>query len=306
MKKNDIISLIGDTPLVELERYGSAEDLGASVFAKLESFNPGGSAKDRIAKYMIEDAEKKGKIGTGSVIIEPTSGNTGIGLALVAGAKGYRTVLTMPETMSAERRDLLKAYGAELVLTQGSRGMTGAIEKASELASEYKGGFIPGQFDNPANPRAHYETTGPEIWRDLEGRVDIFIAGVGSGGTVTGTGRYLKEKDPSVKIVAVEPASSAVLSGKAPGSHGIQGIGAGFVPSVLDMSVIDEVVAVADDDAFDSARKLAKRENILAGISSGAALWAAVQIAERSENKGKNVAVLLPDTGERYLSCGLF
>ncbi|MCL2883958.1 MAG: cysteine synthase A [Oscillospiraceae bacterium] len=301
-----ISDLIGGTPLLELAGLESQEGLRAALFAKLEYFNPAGSVKDRIAKAMIEDAERTGLLRPGSVIIEPTSGNTGIGLAAIAAARGYRLILTMPETMSVERRRLLAAYGAQLVLTQGAKGMAGAIAKADELAAALPDSVILGQFTNPANPAAHYATTGPEIWADTEGAVDIFVAAAGTGGTLSGVGRYLKEKKPSVHIVAAEPAASPVLSGGAAGPHGIQGIGAGFVPDTLDTSVYDEVVTVADTDAFETARRLAKTEGILAGISSGAAVWAAMQLARRPENAGKTIVVILPDGGERYLSTALF
>ena len=300
------IDLIGNTPLVEAVNIEKEFGLFATLLVKLEYLNPAGSAKDRIAKAMIEDAEQKGVLRAGSVIIEPTSGNTGIGLAAIAAAKGYRVILTMPETMSAERRNILKAYGAEIVLTEGASGMKGAIAKAEELAAEIPESFIPGQFVNPANPAAHKATTGPEIWRDTDGAVDIFVAGVGTGGTVTGVGEYLKEKDPSVKVVAVEPEGSPVLSGGCAGPHRIQGIGAGFIPDVLNAAVIDEVVKVPDEDAFDAARTLARKEGISVGISSGAALSAAIAIAKRSENKGKTVVALLPDSGDRYYSTPLF
>ncbi len=298
--------LIGGTPLLELKNTEKAEGLTARVLAKLEYFNPAGSAKDRIAKSMIDDAERKGLLKPGSVIIEPTSGNTGIGLASVAAARGYRTIIVMPETMSEERRRLMKAYGAELLLTEGAKGMKGAIEKADQLAREIPGAFIPGQFTNPANPQAHYETTGPEIWRDTDGKVDIFVAGVGTGGTVTGDGKYLKEKDPAVRIIAVEPEGSPVLSGGEPGKHGLQGIGAGFVPEVLDTGVYDGIIAVSDSDALNAGRGIAKREGILVGISSGAAAFAAVTLAKRAENRGKTIVVLFPDNGDRYLSTEMF
>ncbi|MDO4291890.1 MAG: cysteine synthase A [Eubacteriales bacterium] len=298
--------LIGGTPLLELSRLEKAEGLKAHVFGKLEYFNPAGSVKDRIAKAMIEDAEKKGLLKPGSVIIEPTSGNTGIGLASVAAARGYRTIIVMPETMSVERRQLMKAYGAELVLTEGTRGMTGAIEKADELAKQIPDSFIPGQFVNPANPEVHFATTGPEIWEDLDGKVDILVAGVGTGGTITGTGEYLKSKNPEVKVVAVEPASSPVLSQGKAGAHKIQGIGAGFVPKVLDTKVYDEIITVENDDAFATGRRIGHTEGVLVGISSGAAVWAALQLAKRPENEGKNIVVILPDTGDRYLSTPLF
>lgn len=298
--------LIGRTPLLELTHIEKNHALKAKILAKLEYFNPAGSVKDRIAKAMIDDAEKRGLLRPGSVIIEPTSGNTGIGLASVAAARGYRTIIVMPETMSAERRQLMKAYGAELVLTDGAKGMKGAIAKADELAKETPNSFVPGQFVNPANPRAHFETTGPEIWADTDGRVDYFVAGVGTGGTITGVGEYLKGKNPAVKVVAVEPEASPVLSKGTAGSHKIQGIGAGFVPDVLDTGVYDEIIAVSNDDAFDIGRQIGKCEGVLVGISSGAAVRAAIELAKRSENEGKNIVVLLPDTGERYLSTALF
>lgn len=298
--------LIGNTPLLELTNIEKELGLKARLVAKLEYFNPAGSAKDRVAKAMLDEAEATGRLRSGSVIIEPTSGNTGIGLAAVAAARGYRTVIVMPETMSEERRLLMKAYGAELVLTDGKKGMRGAIEKAEELAGQIPDSFIAGQFVNPANPAAHRENTGPEIWRDTDGEVDIFVACVGTGGTVTGVGEYLKSVKPEIKIAAVEPASSAVLSGDAAGPHKIQGIGAGFVPAVLNTSVYDEVIRVRDEDAFSAARLTGKKEGILVGISSGAAVWAAAELAKRPENEGKTVVVLLPDTGERYLSSGLF
>ena len=298
--------LIGHTPLLELNRIESAHKLQAKIIAKLEYFNPAGSVKDRIAKTMIEDAERAGKLKPGSVIIEPTSGNTGIGLASVAAARGYKAIIVMPETMSVERRQLMKAYGAEVVLSEGSKGMKGAIAKAQELAEATPNSFIPGQFVNPANPKAHLETTGPEIFEDTDGQVDIFVAGVGTGGTVTGVGKYLKSKKPGVKIVAVEPASSAVLSTGVPGPHKIQGIGAGFVPDVLDTKVYDEIITVSNEDAFATGREFGRTEGVLVGISSGAALWAAIELAKRPENKGKNIVVLLPDTGDRYLSTSLF
>ncbi len=298
--------LIGNTPLLELGNYEQAHQLHATILAKLEYFNPAGSVKDRIAKAMLDDAEATGKLKKDSVIIEPTSGNTGIGLASVAAARGYRIILTMPETMSVERRTLLKAYGAELVLTEGAKGMKGAIAKAEELAREIPGSFIPGQFVNPANPAVHYRTTGPEIWRDTEGKVDIFVAGVGTGGTLTGVGRYLKEQNPKVKIVAVEPATSPVLSKGVAGAHKIQGIGAGFVPDTLDTKVYDEILPVENEDAFAAGREIARREGVLVGISSGAALHAATVLAKRPENKDKIIVALMPDTGDRYLSTALF
>ncbi len=298
--------LIGNTPLIEVTNIEKELGLEATVLVKLEYFNPAGSVKDRIAKAMIEDAEAKGLLKEGSVIIEPTSGNTGIGLASIAASKGYRIILTMPETMSVERRNILKAYGAELVLTEGAKGMKGAIEKAKELEKEIPGGFIPGQFVNPANPAVHKATTGPEIWNDTDGRVDVFIAGVGTGGTVTGTGEYLKEKNPAVKVVALEPEDSPVLSQGRAGSHKIQGIGAGFVPDVLNTSVYDEIFTASNQDAFDTAKLLAKKEGISVGISSGAALFGAIQLAKRPENKGKVIVALLPDSGDRYYSTALF
>ena len=298
--------LIGKTPLLELVHIEKEEGLEARVLAKLEYFNPAGSVKDRIAKAMIDDAEARGLLKPGSVIIEPTSGNTGIGLAAVAAARGYRIIIVMPETMSVERRQLMKAYGAELVLTEGARGMKGAMAKAGELAKEIPGGFIPGQFVNPANPAAHRASTGPEIWEDTEGKVDIFVAGVGTGGTVTGVGAYLKERNPAVKVVAVEPAASPVLSKGTAGSHKIQGIGAGFVPEVLDTGVYDEVIAVENEDAFAAGKLVGRKEGVLVGISSGAAVWAAVQLAKRPENRSKTIVALLPDTGDRYLSTPLF
>ena len=298
--------LIGNTPLLELTHIEQAENLQAKILAKLEYFNPAGSVKDRIAKAMIDDAEAAGKLKPGSVIIEPTSGNTGIGLASVAAARGYRIIIVMPETMSVERRQLMKAYGAELVLTDGAKGMKGAIAKADELAKEIPNSFVPGQFVNPANPEAHRRTTGPEIWQDTDGKVDIFVAGVGTGGTVTGTGSYLKAQNPAVKVVAVEPASSPVLSKGTAGAHKIQGIGAGFVPDVLDTKVYDEIIPVANEDAFATGKLVGHKEGVLVGISSGAAVWAAIELAKRPENKGKNIVVLLPDTGDRYLSTPLF
>ena len=303
---DSILDLVGKTPLVELKRIEEKEGLQAKLIAKVESFNPAGSVKDRIAKAMIEDAEAKGLLKEGSVIIEPTSGNTGIGLAAAATVKGYRMILTMPETMSVERRNIVKAYGAEVVLTDGTKGMKGAIEKADELAKEIPNSFIAGQFVNPANPATHKKTTGPEIWEDTDGEVDIFVAGVGTGGTITGTGEYLKEKKPEVKIVAVEPASSPVLSEGVSGPHKIQGIGAGFVPETLNTSIYDEIIKVENEDAFETGRYLAAEEAILAGISSGAALYAAIQLAKREENKGKTIVVLLPDNGDRYYSAPLF
>ena len=300
------LGLIGNTPLIEAINLEKAYNLEAKLLFKLEYFNPAGSVKDRIAKAMIEDAEAKGQLKEGSVIIEPTSGNTGIGLAALAAAKGYRIILTMPESMSVERRNILKAYGAEIVLTEASKGMKGAIAKADELAKEIPNSFIPGQFVNPANPKVHKETTGPEIWKDTDGAVDIFVAGVGTGGTVTGTGEYLKEQKADVKVVAVEPASSPVLSEGKSGAHKIQGIGAGFVPDILNTKIYDEVIAVENEDAFATAKELAKTEGVLTGISSGAALYAAVQLAKRPENKGKNIVALLPDSGDRYYSTPLF
>ena len=298
--------LIGHTPLLELTHIEKAHDLKAKIVAKLEYFNPAGSVKDRIAKAMIDDAEAKGLLKAGSVIIEPTSGNTGIGLASVAAARGYRIIIVMPETMSVERRQLMRAYGAELVLTEGAKGMKGAIAKADELAKEIPNSFVAGQFVNPANPKAHYETTGPEIWQDTDGKVDFFVAGVGTGGTITGVGKFLKEKNPAVKVVAVEPKTSAVLSTGVAGSHKIQGIGAGFVPDVLDTKIYDEIIPVDNDDAFAVGKEIGHREGVLVGISSGAALWAAIELAKRPENAGKTIVVLLPDTGDRYLSTPLF
>lgn len=303
---DSILDLVGKTPLVELKRIEEKEGLQAKLIAKVESFNPAGSVKDRIAKAMIEDAEAKGLLKEGSVIIEPTSGNTGIGLAAAATVKGYRRILTMPETMSVERRNIVKAYGAEVVLTDGTKGMKGAIEKADELAKEIPNSFIAGQFVNPANPETHKKTTGPEIWEDTDGAVDIFVAGVGTGGTITGTGEYLKEKKPEVKVIAVEPASSPVLSEGVSGPHKIQGIGAGFVPETLNTGIYDEIIKVENEDAFETGRYLAAEEAILAGISSGAALYAAIQLAKREENKGKTIVVLLPDNGDRYYSTALF
>lgn len=298
--------LIGRTPLLELTHIEKKFGLNARVLAKLEYFNPGGSVKDRVALAMIDDAEARGILKPGSVIIEPTSGNTGIGLASVAAARGYRIIIVMPETMSVERRQLMNAYGAELVLTEGAKGMKGAIAKAEELVKEIPGSFVPGQFVNPANPKAHFETTGPEIWADTDGQVDYFVAGVGTGGTITGVGRYLKSQNPAVRVVAVEPKSSAVLSTGVAGAHKIQGIGAGFVPEVLDTAVYDEIIAVADEDAFRLGRELGRSEGVLVGISSGAALWAAIELAKRPENAGKTIVALLPDTGDRYLSTPLF
>ena len=298
--------LIGKTPLLELTNIEKEEGLPVRLLAKLEYFNPAGSVKDRIAKAMIDDAEAKGLLKEGSVIIEPTSGNTGIGLASVAAARGYRIIIVMPETMSVERRQLMKAYGAELVLTEGSKGMKGAIAKADELAKEIPNAFIPGQFVNPANPAVHKATTGPEIWEDTDGKVDIFVAGVGTGGTITGVGEYLKEQNPAVKVVAVEPAGSPVLSQGISGAHKIQGIGAGFVPDVLNTAVYDEIIAVENEDAFAAGKKVGRAEGVLVGISSGAAVWAAIQLARRPENKGKTIVALLPDTGDRYLSTSLF
>jgi len=303
---NKITDLIGRTPLLELVNYEKENNIQAKIIGKLEYFNPAGSVKDRVAKYMIEDAEKKGLLKEGAVIIEPTSGNTGIGLASVAAVRGYRVIFTMPDTMSVERRNLLKAYGAEIVLPEGTKGMTGAIEKAEELAKETENSFIPGQFTNMANPQAHIETTGPEIWEDTEGKIDIFVAGAGTGGTVSGTGKYLKMKNPDIKIVAVEPEKSPVLTEGRSGAHGIQGIGAGFIPDTLDTEVIDEVITVEDEDALKTGRYLAKKEGVLVGISSGAAVYAAKKLAQRPENKDKIIVVLLPDSGERYLSTPMF
>ena len=307
MKTYDTITdLIGSTPLLKLNRFAAVENLGAEVYAKLEYFNPAGSVKDRIAYAMITDAERSGALKPGSVIIEPTSGNTGIGLAAVAAARGYRIIIVMPETMSVERRQLMKAYGAELVLTEGAKGMKGAIAKAQELAAQTPDSFIPGQFTNPANPSAHRATTGPEIWNDTDGTVDIFVAGVGTGGTLTGVGEYLKSQNPNVKVVAVEPAGSPVLSKGVAGAHKIQGIGAGFVPDTLNTKIYDEIITVENEDAFATGRELARKEGLLVGISSGAAVWAAAQLAKRPENQGKRIVVLLPDTGDRYLSTPMF
>ena len=303
---NNITELAGNTPLVRLSEFSAKRNLNAEILAKLEYLNPAGSAKDRVAIAMINDAEKSGRLKPGACIIEPTSGNTGIGLAAAAAVKGYRVILTMPETMSVERRKLLAAYGAEIVLTEGSRGMSGAIEKANEIASSTTGSFIPGQFENPSNPKAHFDTTGPEIWRDTDGEVDIFVAGVGTGGTVSGVGEYLKSRKPEVKIVAVEPASSPLISKGYSGAHGLQGIGANFIPKNLNLDVVDEVIAVTDEQAYAAGRAIAKEEGILVGISAGAALHAAAELAKRPENKGKKIVVLLPDTGVRYLSTPMF
>lgn len=301
-----ISALIGHTPLVYLSNYSAAQGLKSSIVAKLEYFNPAGSVKDRVAKSMLDRAEQEGKLSPGAVIIEPTSGNTGIGLAALAAARGYRVILTMPETMSVERRNLLKAYGAEIVLTPGAKGMSGAIEKANELAAATPGSFVPGQFENPANPAAHMASTGPEIWHDTYGQIDIFVAGVGTGGTLSGVGRYLKKQNPNVRVVAVEPAASPVLSGGKAGPHGLQGIGAGFVPDTLDTTVYDEIITVTNEDAYAAGRDIARKEGFLVGISSGAAAWAAIQLAKRPENQGKMIVALLPDTGERYLSTPMF
>ena len=298
--------LIGNTPILELSHIEASDGLQAKLLAKLEYFNPAGSVKDRIAKAMIDDAEARGALKPGATLIEPTSGNTGIGLSAVAASRGYKVIIVMPETMSVERRQLMKAYGAEIVLTEGSKGMKGAIEKANELAGQIENSFIPAQFDNPANPKIHYETTGPEIWSDTDGKVDVFVAGVGTGGTITGVGQYLKAQNPNVKVVAVEPATSAVLSTGVAGAHKIQGIGAGFVPKVLDTKVYDEIIAVANEVAFATGKRIGREEGVLVGISSGAAVWAAIQLAKRPENAGKNIVVLLPDTGDRYLSTPLF
>lgn len=301
-----ISALIGHTPLVYLSNYSAAQGLKSPIVAKLEYFNPAGSVKDRVAKSMLDKAEQEGKLSPGAVIIEPTSGNTGIGLAALAAARGYRVILTMPETMSVERRNLLKAYGAEIVLTPGAKGMSGAIEKANELAAATPGSFVPGQFENPANPAAHMASTGPEIWHDTYGQIDIFVAGVGTGGTLSGVGRYLKKQNPHVRVVAVEPAASPVLSGGKAGPHGLQGIGAGFVPDTLDTTVYDEIITVTNEDAYAAGRDIARKEGFLVGISSGAAAWAAIQLAKRPENQGKMIVALLPDTGERYLSTPMF
>ena len=303
---NNITELAGNTPLVRLSEFSAKRNLNAEILAKLEYLNPAGSAKDRVAIAMINDAEKSGRLKPGACIIEPTSGNTGIGLAAAAAVKGYRVILTMPETMSVDRRKLLAAYGAEIVLTEGSRGMSGAIEKANEIASSTTGSFIPGQFENPSNPKAHFDTTGPEIWRDTDGEVDIFVAGVGTGGTISGVGEYLKSRKPEVKIVAVEPASSPLISKGYSGAHGLQGIGANFIPKSLNLDVVDEVIAVTDEQAYAAGRAIAKEEGILVGISAGAALHAAAELAKRPENKGKKIVVLLPDTGDRYLSTPMF
>ena len=301
-----IEELIGRTPLLELSNLAKKLELNATLLAKVEALNPGGSAKDRVAKRMVEDAEKAGILKAGATIIEPTSGNTGIGLAVMAAARGYRAIIVMPDSMSMERRLLMTAFGAELVLTEGAKGMTGAIEKAEELAKEIPNSFIPGQFDNPSNPAAHYETTGPEIWEDTDGKVDIFVAGIGTGGTITGTGRYLKEQNPDVKIIGVEPASSPLLTKGEAGPHGLQGIGANFVPSILDTEIYDEVITVTEEEAYEAGRSIARTEGLLAGISAGAALHAAVEVAKRPENAGKTIVVLLPDTGDRYLSTPMF
>ena len=302
----NITDLIGNTPLVELNNITNKNELLANVYGKVEFFNPGGSIKDRIAKAMIEDAERQGILKEGSVIIEPTSGNTGIGLAMVAASKGYRIIITMPSTMSIERRNLMKAYGAEVVLTDGAKGMKGAIEEAERLANEIPNSFMPKQFDNKINPEIHFKTTGPEIWNDTDGNIDIFVAGVGTGGTISGIGRYLKSKNPRVKIIAVEPSSSPVLSGGKPGSHKIQGIGAGFVPNTLDTSIFDEIIKVENEDALEMGRNIAKKQGVLVGISSGANVWASIEVAKRIENKGKTIVTILPDTGERYLSTAMF
>ena len=303
---SSIDKLIGNTPLLELSNIEKEENLGAKIIAKLEYFNPAGSVKDRVAKAMLDDAEAKGLLKKDSVIIEPTSGNTGVGLASIATARGYRIIITMPDTMSVERRNLMKAYGAELVLTDGAKGMKGAIAKAEEIAKEIPNSFIPGQFVNPANPEAHFNTTGPEIWKDTDGKVDIFVAGVGTGGTISGTGKFLKEQNPNIKVVAVEPKASPVLSEGHAGPHKIQGIGAGFVPDTLNTKIFDEIIPVENDAAFETGRRIGRSEGVLVGISSGAATWAAIQLAKRPENKGKTIVVLLPDTGERYLSSPMF
>ena len=303
---SSVYELIGKTPLIAIDRYAKENGCCARIFAKTESFNPAGSAKDRVAKEMIAEAERTGKLTADSVMIEPTSGNTGIGLAAIAAAKGYRLIITMPETMSAERKMLMRAYGAELILTDGTKGMAGAIEKAEELAASLPNAFVVGQFTNPANPEAHRKTTGPEIWEDTDGKVDVFVAGVGTGGTITGVGEYLKSKNPDVKVIAVEPEDSPILSGGEAGKHGLQGIGAGFVPEILNTEIYDEIVCVTTEQAYETSRLLAKKEGLLVGISSGAALYAATKIANREENKEKNIVVLLPDTGERYLSTDIF
>lgn len=304
--RKNAIELIGGTPLMELSNFEKKHGLKAHIIAKLEYFNPAGSVKDRVALFMIKDAEEKGELNPGGTIIEPTSGNTGIGIASIAAVKGYRAILTMPETMSVERRNLLKAYGAEIVLTDGKKGMKGAMARADELKKEIKDSVVLGQFDNPANVKAHRETTGPEIWKDTDGKVDIFVAGIGTGGTITGAGSYLKEKNPQLKIIAVEPTGSPVLSGGNPGSHGLQGIGAGFIPSILNTKIYDEIIKVDDQDAYAVGREIAENEGILVGVSSGAAVWAAKELAQRPENKGKCIVVVLPDTGDRYLSTPLF
>ena len=303
---NNILELTGNTPLVEVQNLAGDEQLEARLLVKLEYMNPAGSVKDRVGLAMIEAVEAQGLLKPGSTIIEPTSGNTGIGLAVAAAVKGYRMILTMPDTMSVERRNILKAYGAEIVLTEGAKGMSGSIEKAKELAEQIEGSFLPGQFDNPVNPQAHYRTTGPEIWNDTDGKVDIYVAAVGTGGTITGTGTYLKEQNPAVQVIAVEPAASPVLSGGQAGPHAIQGIGAGFVPSILNTELYDEVICVKNEDAFETSRRLMKREGIMTGISSGAALYAALEVAKRPENKGKTIVALLPDSGDRYYSTALF
>ena len=302
----DITELVGETPILEASRFGEGRGLSCRLLCKLESLNPAGSVKDRVALWMIREGERSGKLTPGAAIIEPTSGNTGIGLAAIGGARGYRVILTMPDTMSQERRELLKAYGAQIVLTEGAKGMAGAIEKARELAASIPGSFIPGQFENPANPQAHYESTGPELWEQSGGDLDIFVAGTGTGGTLTGTGRFLREKNPSVQLVGVEPAASPVLTQGKAGPHGLQGMGAGFVPKVLDTSLYNEILACTEEQAYEAAREFVQREGVLVGISAGAALWAACQVGARPENRGKTVAVLLPDTGDRYLSTPLF